>query len=433
MLSPHPLLHTTPLSLETDKLARLLVNVENVLVIQDLDGVCMGLVKDPLTRVIDLGYVKATKTFEGHFFVLTNGEHVGQRGVNRIVERAAGSASYARDARLYLPGLAAGGVQWQDRDGQVSHPGVSKAEMAFLQTVPQRIADRLKQFCHDCPEAIESDRVRSSIDAAVLDNIASPTANLNVFYEQLQDRPETYVVLQQAMQQLMEELLEEAANKGLTDSFFVHYAPNLGRDDRGLEIVRFAKAGDSGTTDFQFMIRGAIKEAGVLAILNRYYYRRTGQYPLGKEFSVRNAPKRHEDLLELVKTHFDPHQMPVLVGIGDTVNSTVERDGDRYVVRRGGSDRNFLQLIQDIGQVFHKGNTVVYVDSSGGEVKNRKPLKIEQQDEVSVVLDGPGDTRDREDPLILNIAFAGGHPEYSEFFQTIAHARQEKLRTRLVP
>lgn len=99
----------------------------------------------------------------------------------------------------------------------------------------------------------------------------------------------------------MQELLQEAKDKGLGNSFFVHYAPNLGRDLSGQEILRPAKLEDSGTTDFQFMVQGAIKEAGVLAILNRYYFQRTGSYPLGEEFNVRQAPKTLDELLKLVK------------------------------------------------------------------------------------------------------------------------------------
>ncbi|MEA5470090.1 glucosylglycerol 3-phosphatase, partial [Spirulina sp. 06S082] len=39
-------------SLKHDELAQVLTQTKNLLIIQDLDGVCMGLVKDPLTRVI---------------------------------------------------------------------------------------------------------------------------------------------------------------------------------------------------------------------------------------------------------------------------------------------------------------------------------------------------------------------------------------------
>ncbi|MEM6427534.1 MAG: glucosylglycerol 3-phosphatase, partial [Cyanobacteria bacterium P01_D01_bin.128] len=128
-------LHQQAMSLQHDSLVDVLANTDNLLIIQDLDGVCMGLVNDPLNRVIETDYVMAARSLDGHFYVLTNGEHIGQRGVNRIIERAFGDAEQVKAEGLYLPGLAAGGVQWQDRFGQVSHPGVSKAELAFLAAV----------------------------------------------------------------------------------------------------------------------------------------------------------------------------------------------------------------------------------------------------------------------------------------------------------
>jgi len=73
------------LSVEHELLAQKLIKTKNKLIIQDLDGVCMGLVKNPLDRVIDWQYVMATKKLENHFFVLTNGEHIGLRGVNKII------------------------------------------------------------------------------------------------------------------------------------------------------------------------------------------------------------------------------------------------------------------------------------------------------------------------------------------------------------
>ncbi|MEM8545856.1 MAG: glucosylglycerol 3-phosphatase, partial [Cyanobacteria bacterium P01_H01_bin.119] len=117
-------LHQQAMSLQHDSLVDVLANTDNLLIIQDLDGVCMGLVNDPLNRVIETDYVAAVRSLEGHFYVLTNGEHIGQRGVNSIVERAFGDGEQVKAEGLYLPGLAAGGVQWQDRFGQVSHPGV---------------------------------------------------------------------------------------------------------------------------------------------------------------------------------------------------------------------------------------------------------------------------------------------------------------------
>jgi glucosylglycerol 3-phosphatase len=425
--SPQLLPHEHTLSLKTEVLADVLINVENILIIQDLDGVCMGLVKDPLTRVIDRNYVKATQAFEGHFYVLTNGEHIGERGVNGIIERAFGNPAEVKAKGLYLPGLAGGGVQWQDRQGNVSHPGVSEAELAFLAEVPQTIKRRLRRFFEQRTAAAEIENLEDCIQASVLENKASPSANLNTFYEQLRDYPPIYMDLQKDMQNLMQELLQEAQIKGLGDSFFVHYAPNLGRDSNGQELLRPAQAQDSGTTDFQFMLQGAIKEAGVLGILNRYYFQRTGSYPLGEDFNVRQAPKTLEELLALVKANFDPKDMPLMIGVGDTVNSSVEDIQGRVTVRRGGSDRNFLQLIQNIGQELNTGNIIVYIDSSQGEVKNRKPVKIGQHEtsgEEIVVLEGPGDVRDVDEPLTLNFVFHQGHQQYSEFFQKVARERK---------
>ena len=108
----HSQLHWPSTDLEALK-ARL-HRVDEFLIIQDLDGVCMGLVNDPLTRRIEPGYLHAVSRLKGRFFVLTNGEHIGCRGVNGIVDRALSeSDAEPEDHGLYLPGLAAGGVQWQ--------------------------------------------------------------------------------------------------------------------------------------------------------------------------------------------------------------------------------------------------------------------------------------------------------------------------------
>jgi hypothetical protein len=61
-----------------------------MLVIQNLDSVCMGLVAAPLDRRIALDNVQATPAFGDHAYLLTNGALTGARGVNRIVEQAWG-------------------------------------------------------------------------------------------------------------------------------------------------------------------------------------------------------------------------------------------------------------------------------------------------------------------------------------------------------
>ena len=47
------------------------------------------------------------------------------------------------------------------------------------------------------------------------------------------------------------------------------------------------------------MLRGAVKEAGLLALINDHIARRTGNAPLGEHFNARSAPTGHTELLEL--------------------------------------------------------------------------------------------------------------------------------------
>ncbi|AUC61451.1 glucosylglycerol 3-phosphatase GgpP [Cyanobacterium sp. HL-69] len=412
------------LSLEHNLLKEKLINTPNSLIIQDLDGVCMGLVKDPLNRIIKWDYVQSAKKMKDHFFVLTNGEHIGKRGVNNIIEKSASSAQEVKETGYYLPGLAGGGVQWQDCFGNVEHPGISDKELNFLASVPHIVREKLTDFCIKECNFLSPKGINNIIDAVILDNFVSPTVNINTFYEKLTDHNSIYINLQNEVKLLMDELLSQAEKEGLKDSFFVHYAPNLGRDDNGLEILRPATETDSGTTDFQFMVTGGIKEAGVLFLLNYYYYLHTGEYPLGEDFNVRKAPHTQEELLSLVVNNFDPEKMPFIVGVGDTVNSTVMEQNGKTIVRRGGSDRNFLQLIQNIGDKFNIDNAVVYIDSSGGEIKNRKPIKLGKDGEKTIVLEGPGDTLDKEEPLKLNMVFPQGHQQYCKFFCEVANSRK---------
>lgn len=419
------LLSSRSLSLEHQILSQVLVERENILIIQDLDGVCMGLVKDPLTRVMEDRYIHAAQAWGDRFFVLTNGEHIGQRGVNGIVERTLGDSNYVTERGLYLQGLAGGGVQWQDRFGRVSHPGVSDAEMDFLAAVPQRFKSFLQELGQQPKYGLKRELLTEYIESTVLDNKVSPTANLNVFHEILGDRPELYAEFQREVKAFTDRLLEEARQQNLGESFFLHFAPNLGRDERGLEIMQPARGKDSGTTDFQFMLRGAIKEVGVLVILNHYFYLQTGEYPLGEEFNAREAPHNHHDLLELVRANFEPRILPTIVGVGDTITSKAVDEGAQLEFKRGGSDRGFLELVQALGQEFDTDNAVVYVDSSGGELKNRQALKLEEDSENVRVLHGPGDPRDTSDPLTLNFVFPQGHLQYIDFFCQTANQRFE--------
>ncbi len=395
-----------------------LAKTSNLLIIQDLDGVCMELVADPLTRRINPDYVRAAHCFREHFHVLTNGEHIGSRGVNLIIDRALGDPEIVRQQGLYLPGLAAGGVQHQDNHGQVSHPGVSATELAFLAQVPQKARAFLASLLGRPPYQMAPETINPLLQATILDNPASPTLNLNAACRQLRVSPALYLQLQQDVATFMEQLLAEARAQQLDNAFFIHYAPNLGRHPDGTEQLKPAKNQDAGTTDFQLMLRGAIKEAGVLVILNQYYGQITGVYPLGYQFNVRQAPRSLETLLQLAREAFDPAWMPRILGVGDTLTSS--HGSTPGEMRRGGSDRGFMTLIQALGQAFSTANILAWVDSSQGEV--RRPgisLDIARTNQQFSINELAG-ISDQTDPLKLDLVFPGGPQEYVQYFCQLA-------------
>lgn len=411
-------------STDFDQLLTLLAASPELLIIQDLDGVCMELVRNPLTRTLPAHYIDAARRLRPAFFVLTNGEHIGSRGVNTLVDNAYGHASH----NAYLPGLAAGGVQWQDHFGSVNHPGISHQELDFLSSVPAVMEQALSSILSQPPFALNTADIDAARAVMVLDNPVSPTININGIHTIMNLQHEQLRELQQAVQHTMLQLMDAAQSHGLSDSFFIHYAPNLGSDADG-ERIKWASANDAGTTDFQFMVKGAIKEVGVLVILNRYYHQVSGHYPLGESFNARSAPREREALLQLAREHFDPAFMPRIIGVGDTVTSQAnpaqsdpEHLEDHEHWLRGGSDRGFLTLVQELGRMFDSDNGVLFVDSSGGEL-NRPRL---QQDllatEPWTAAEG---ITDSEDPLQLNVVFPGGHQQYVDFFCRLARARSQ--------
>ena len=397
--------------LAPDQLLEELTPVDDLLIVQDLDGVCMQLVKDPLTRRMDRGYVQAATALRGNFVVLTNGEHEGRRGVNRLVEAALGDQVKPEREGVYLPGLAAGGVQFQDRFGQLSHPGVSEAEMAFLAAAPQRMEQLLlERLPAELPEA-SAEQLKALAQQAVLDTQVSPTINLNGIFALVPGDVPRQRRLQQMLAELMDQLLREAAAARLDGSFFLHVAPNLGRDEEGRERAKPAAAGDVGTTDIQFMLTGSLKEAGLLVLINQHIARRHGDFPLGEDFNVRTAPRDHGALLQLARERLPMERLPLLVGVGDTVTSNPAADGSGWL--RGGSDRGFLTLLQDLGRWSGRSNRVVLVDSSHGEV-DRPSLADGRLLGIS----------DPQDPLELDVLMPGGPADYINWFQTLAQRRR---------
>tara|TARA_B100000609_G_scaffold197194_1_gene194117 strand:+ start:18 stop:1229 length:1212 start_codon:yes stop_codon:yes gene_type:complete len=398
--------------MDLDSLQKELIDSPDFLIVQDLDGVCMPLVKDPLTRSLAAKYVHAAALLRGNFCVLTNGEHEGHRGVNRIVEQALGDRSIARNQGLYLPGLAAGGVQLQDEFGHLTHPGVSDAEMSFLASVPERMNALMGALLPSVMPDLADQDLKAEIKQAILDTQVSPTINLNSLFSRIPNDVSGQRALQSMLEALMQQLMEMAVAEGLHESFFLHVAPNLGRDSSGSERLKPSTPGDVGSTDIQFMLRGAIKEAGLLVLINRHVSARTGIPPLGEDFNVRTAPQDLESLLALCKDRIPLEQMPQLVGVGDTVTSTESASGDGWL--RGGSDRGFLTLLQELGRSFQRPNRVVIVDSSGGEI-----------DRPSLADDSLAGISDPEDPLQFDVCIPGGPDQYVDWFVDLAEALSE--------
>ena len=398
--------------MDLDSLQKELIDSPDFLIVQDLDGVCMPLVKDPLTRSLAAKYVHAAALLRGNFCVLTNGEHEGHRGVNRLVEQALGDRSIARNQGLYLPGLAAGGVQLQDEFGHLTHPGVSDAEMSFLASVPERMNALMGALLPSVMPDLADQDLKAEIKQAILDTQVSPTINLNSLFSRIPNDVSGQRALQSMLEALMQQLMEMAVAEGLHESFFLHVAPNLGRDSSGSERLKPSTPGDVGSTDIQFMLRGAIKEAGLLVLINRHVSARTGIPPLGEDFNVRTAPQDLESLLALCKDRIPLEQMPQLVGVGDTVTSTESASGDGWL--RGGSDRGFLTLLQELGRSFQRPNRVVIVDSSGGEI-----------DRPSLADDSLAGISDPEDPLQFDVCIPGGPDQYVDWFVDLAEARSE--------
>ena len=54
-----------------EEVIKTIINEQNVLIVQDLDGVCIPLVQDPLNREINKEYVQAVSKLGNHFSVLT--------------------------------------------------------------------------------------------------------------------------------------------------------------------------------------------------------------------------------------------------------------------------------------------------------------------------------------------------------------------------
>jgi len=383
-----------------------IINEQNILIVQDLDGVCIPLVQDPLQREINKEYVKDVSRLREKFAVLTCGEHEGKRGVNRLVEKALNSKTTAKENGFYLPGLAACGVEYQDRFSNLSYPGLKDNEINFLAEVPKMMRSMLTNELKKFLPNLSNEKRNKLIDVAVCDTRFTPTLNFNEIFSYVKNDFQKVKDLQLIMEKIMNDLLEESKNLGLDNSFYLHLMPNLGIRD-GREIMKYSTQNEFGTTDIQFIIKGAIKEAGLLFLLNKYIANKTGVYPFGENFNVRNAPKTHAQLIKLCRDKIPHEQMPLLVGVGDTVTSVKDNKDNSWL--RGGSDRGFLTLIQRLGESYKKDNQVVFVNSCNEQVLRPR---INGTDMKGV--------SDPNDDLKFNMIINDGPKEYIEWFKQLA-------------
>ena len=383
-----------------------IINEQNILIVQDLDGVCIPLVQDPLQREINKEYVKDVSRLREKFAVLTCGEHEGKRGVNRLVEKALDSKTTAKENGFYLPGLAACGVEYQDRFSNLSYPGIKDNEINFLAEVPKMMRSMLTNELKKFLPNLSNEKRNKLIDVAVCDTRFTPTLNFNEIFSYVKNDFQKVKDLQLIMGKIMNDLLEESKNFGLDNSFYLHLMPNLGIRD-GREIMKYSTQNEFGTTDIQFIIKGAIKEAGLLFLLNKYIANKTGVYPFGENFNVRNAPKTHAQLIKLCRDKIPHEQMPLLVGVGDTVTSVKDNKDNSWL--RGGSDRGFLTLIQRLGESYKKDNQVVFVNSCNEQVLRPR---INGTDMKGV--------SDPNDDLKFNMIINDGPKEYIEWFKQLA-------------
>ena len=396
---------------DLSKIESLVMNTENILIIQDIDGVCIPLVKDPLTRKLDKNYIYAANLLSDEFYVLTCGEHEGVRGVNRIIERSLKSKTLPAEKNLYLRGLAACGVEFQENTGHTSYEGIKNKELEFLSIVPDLMRKKFKTIINELFPKMEEVNINFHLKKSICDTKFSPTVNFNSLFELVQNDWKKIKLIQTKFEIMMNEVINHAELNGLKESFFLHISPNLGTKN-GKEVIKTSTPRDIGSTDIQLLLKGATKDAGVLCLINKFIGRKKGKLPFGNEFNFRDCPQSLEEKISLCKRLIQKEDMPLIIGIGDTITSQKNKVDNYY--SRGGSDRSFLELIQFLGEEYKINNKIIFVDSSHGEVF--RPSTRET---------GLIGITDKDDKLKLDFIFQDGSKQYNEWFIKIAKKRFE--------
>ena len=245
---------------------------------------------------------------------------------------------------------------------------------------------------------------------SICDTRFSPTINFNSLFE-ISENNLKKIKIQRYFQKMMNEIISIGESRGLRNSFFLHISPNLGSKN-GVEILKESKNNDIGSTDIQLLLKGAQKDAGVLCLLNKFIGDRKGKKPFGENFNFRDAPIQKNEKIAFCKKHIQPKDMPIIIGVGDTITSNQIRKSNSF--SRGGSDRSFLEFIQLLGYEFGIKNNIIFVDSSYGEVFRPSTKKT-----------GMKGITDEYDLLKFDIIFHDGPKEYINWFTKIAHKRYQ--------
>ena len=206
-----------------------------------------------MTRKLESKFIFAVKNLEKEFYVLTCGEHEGPRGVNRIVEKSLRSIDQPKEKGLYLRGLAACGVEYQDSNGNISFEGVSKEEIDFLAKVPDLMRPSFKKIVKKIFPNINQEEINSHASKSICKTRFSPTINFNSLFDLVKDDSEKRKIIQKSFEDMMNEIIYKAKAQGLENSFFLHISPNLGSKN-GNEIIKLSSKNDIGSTDIQLSL-----------------------------------------------------------------------------------------------------------------------------------------------------------------------------------
>ena len=147
-----------------------------------------------------------------------------------------------------------------------------------------------------------------------------------------------------------------------------------------------------------------------MLISRSFIANKTGKAPFGRNFNFRSSPNSVKEKIDLCKRTIQKEDMPLIVGIGDTVTSKKNNDEKSFL--RGGSDRSFLEFIQILGKEFGINNKIIFVDSSSGEVERPSTKKT-----------GLKGISDSYDKLKFDIVFKNGPKEYISWFIELAKER----------